>query len=173
MEPMIAMSRVRLVAVALALVSISPAASALAGQRRPVPEVALLGRDGRAASVKAAIGDRTVVVVYLMPATAPSERLLEAMKTWSPPVDPGRVVLVVDGQSADAGQWLAAHLAPGGDAGPAVFFDVDGSGRKALGVTGAPTLMGVEKGEIRWDLAGVLNEPAALEPVLRNWTTRR
>jgi hypothetical protein len=42
------------------------------------------------------------------------------------------------------GQWLAAHLPANG-----------------------------EGEEIRWDLAGVLNDPAALEPVISNWTTRR
>jgi hypothetical protein len=158
---------------ALAVLSLLVTTGALAGQRRPVPDVSLLNREGRQVSVRSAVGKQTVVAIYLVPKTAPSERLLEAMKTWAPPIDPRRVLLVVDGESPDAGQWLAAHLPANSEGVPLAFFDLDGRGRAALQVSGGPTLLGIEGGEIRWDLAGVLNDPAALEPVIRNWTTRR
>lgn len=143
-----------------------------AGQKRPVPDVQMLGRDGKTASLKAGLPAKPVVVIYVAPGSAPCERLLEAMRSWDPPVDPKRVVFVVDGRSEEAGPWLAQYLPPASDGVPAVYFDIDGKGRTALQVSAAPTLLGVTGGEIRWDLAGVLNDPAALEPVVRNWSRR-
>ena len=157
----------------IAVLSLLTSTGAVAAQRRTVPEISLLDREGRQVSIKTAIGKQTVVAIYLVPKTAPSERLLEAMKAWTPPIDPRRVILVVDGQSPDAGQWLSSRLPANGEGVPLAFFDLDGSGRAALQVSGGPTLLGIEDGEIRWDLAGVLNDPAALEGPIRAWTKRR
>lgn len=148
-------------------------ASLQAGQRRPVPDIQMLGRDGKTASLRAALPPQPSVVIFVAPGSAPSERLLEAMTIWTPAIDPTRLVFVVDGRSPDAGQWLARYLSPNGEGAPLVFFDVDGKGRTALTISGAPALLGITAGEIQWDLAGVLNDPSALEPMIRNWTTRR
>jgi hypothetical protein len=112
-------------------------------------------------------------VIFVVPGSVPSERLLEAMASWTPPIDLTRLAFVVDGRSPDAGQWLARYVPPSAEGGPLVFFDVDGKGRTALAISGAPALLGITAGEIRWDLVGVLNDPSALEPMIRNWTTRR
>jgi hypothetical protein len=148
-------------------------ASVQAGQRRPVPDIQMPGRDGRNASLRASLPAQPSIVIFVAPGSAPSELLLEAMATWTPAIDLTRLVFVVDGRSPDAGQWLARYLPPNGEGVPLVFFDVDGKGRTALAISGAPALLGIAAGEIRWDLVGVLNDPSALEPMIRNWTTRR
>jgi hypothetical protein len=148
-------------------------ASLQAGQRRPVPDIQMPGRDGKNASLKAGLPPQPSIVIFVVPGSVPSERLLEAMAVWTPPIDPTRLVFVVDGRAPDAGQWLARYVPPGAEGGPPVFFDVDGKGRTALAISGAPALLGITAGEIQWDLVGVLNDPSALEPMIRNWTTRR
>lgn len=65
----------------------------------------------------------------------------------------------------------AAGAAGGGNEFPAVrwFADPDGSARLALRITGTPFILGVTDGQIAWSLAGVLNDPRALESVMRGW----
>jgi hypothetical protein len=148
-------------------------AAAHAGQRRPVPDIQLLGRDGRNVSLAAGLPTGPSIVIFVAPGSKPSERLLEAMAVWRPAVDLTRLVFVVDGRSPDAGQWLARYFPASGEGVPLVLVDADGKGRTALAIAGAPALLGITAGEIRWDLVGVLNDPSALEPMIRNWTVRR
>lgn len=35
-----------------------------------------------------------------------------------------------------------------------------------------PALVAVERGRIAWVVTGVLNDPAAVEPIVRSWTAR-
>ena len=41
--------------------------------------------------------------------------------------------------------------------------------QRALDLRGTPVLIGVERGEINWTIGGVLNDPGALESVVRKW----
>lgn len=172
------MSRTRQRVVGLGLgvvvaVAMAVPAAVLAGPRRPLPDVTLLGSDGQAVSIPRAVAQQQVVLIYLVPGAPGSDRLLEALARWDPAPDFDRIVLVVDGQSAEAGQWLATRWRGDESRRPQALFDVDGRGREALQIRGAPMLLGVADGEIRWELAGVLNDPAQLEGPVRAWTTAR
>ena len=47
--------------------------------------------------------------------------------------------------------------------------DPDGAAWKALRLTGTPFILGIKDSQIVWSLAGVLNDPAVLESVIRSW----
>jgi len=50
--------------------------------------------------------------------------------------------------------------------------DADQHASRALGLQHEPALIAVENGRIAWVVTGVLNDPSAVEPVIRNWTVR-
>jgi hypothetical protein len=41
--------------------------------------------------------------------------------------------------------------------------------RHRLELKGAPALIGIDHGEVSWTISGVLNDPKALEFVVRKW----
>ena len=52
-----------------------------------------------------------------------------------------------------------------------VFIDREGGGYRALRLTGMPELIGVREGQMMWSVAGVLNDAATVESVVRTWVT--
>ncbi len=92
------------------------------------------------------------------------------MEQWQVDGLPGRTVVVVDGPPARASE-MAASL-PGALGAVRVFADPDGSARQAMRLVNALTIVGLDRGRVRWGLAGVLNEPSALESVVRSWVAR-
>jgi hypothetical protein len=92
---------------------------------------------------------------------------LESLKWWSSPSFTNRTVVIVRGSAADAAVYVAAHAAR--DDAPTWYADEGGSAGQALGVKSAPMLIGVQRGQIDWTISGVLNDPKAVESVIRKW----
>jgi hypothetical protein len=106
------------------------------------------------------------VLAYVGAESVSGDRLLRAMDAWG--IDAARVVVLVAGDvSSIDGRIRPLMPASGGSI--AVYADPDGSAARALGVTSGPALMGVVSGTIAWTVQGVLNDPAMVEPVVRNW----
>jgi hypothetical protein len=50
------------------------------------------------------------------------------------------------------------------------FADPDGSAARALKVEHTPAIAGIEHGAVQWSVAGVLNDPSGVKPLIVRWT---
>ena len=154
-----------LLAAALGMLVASP----FAAEKRAMPSLTLVDATGATVTTAALSSEPQWLLIYVSPSAPAADRLIEAMKTWELGTGLRKVVFVVDGRAAEASAWAERRLPRTEENLPPRFLDPKGDARTALRVTGEPTLMGVRNGEIAWVLAGVLNDPAALDPVIRNW----
>jgi hypothetical protein len=140
---------------------------AQASERRPLPAFQVVSLDGAAVSADQIGAPGQWLAIYVTPTSAASARLLAAMKAWESPATAERVVVLVGAQLPATKDFAAQHSHEF----PAVrwFADPQGAAWKALRLTGTPYLLGVRDGVIMWSLAGVLNDPKALESVIRSW----
>lgn len=136
----------------------------------PVPHFDLVRLDGTATTSLAEVGAGTHLIVYLSPGSPPSDHLLRQLKAWDSDALRARTVVVVGRDLANAREWVRAA---GDDLQPLRFVvDVGGDGWRALGLTGAPHVVGVAGGEVRWRVAGALRTPRALESIVKTWVGR-
>ena len=106
------------------------------------------------------------LLVYVAPDCAPCDRLLAMLAASPATLATGRLVVVIGADSQAAGQYAAQHLS----AMPVVWYaDVSGEGRRSLGLQQSVALVAVENGQRQWTVSGVLNDPHALETVIRTW----
>jgi hypothetical protein len=157
------------VCLAVALITLSQVAAtpASAAGRGPLPAFQVLTLEG-AALESAKMGPAGQwLLIYATPTSAASARLLNAMKQWESADLDARAVVVVGAALDRAAAFAQQHAADY----PAVrwFADPDGAAWTALRLTGTPYILGIRDGQIVWSLAGVLNDPAALESVIRTW----
>ena len=90
------------------------------------------------------------------------------MEEWnSAPLNAATVVMV-RGDHAAVSAYATERL-PAAVVGTRWFADATGAGREALQLTGSPVIIGMQDQQIKWAIAGVLNDPAALESALRTW----
>ncbi len=148
----------------LALVTSLTPPSAVAADKRPVPASAVQTTDGATLTLDRSAGTESRVYIYVLPDSQVSGRLLSALRTW-PLAAPDRVTIVVGGDVAKARAFATA------DHGLAVQWLVDAERAvwTDLEVAGVPTLLGVRNGIVEWRLAGVLNNPSALQNVVSGW----
>lgn len=158
-------------ALALALL-IGSGVDALASEKRPLPEFSVTTLEGAVVPVASLGMQGQWLIVYVGPDSAPSGRLLQAMKAWEASATIAQRSLVVVGGEADSARQLIAKLA---DDAPAVRWVTDPTQAawKALRLSGTPTIVGVRDGRVEWALAGVLNNPATLESVVTSWVGGR
>jgi hypothetical protein len=160
--------KVRMMALLAAVLGVL-AASPHAAEKRAMPSLTLVDATGATVTTAALSSEPQWLLIYVSPSAPAADRLIEAMKTWELGTSLRKVVFVVDGRAADTAAWAERRLPRTDENLPPRFLDPKGESRTALRVTGEPTLMGVRNGEIAWVLAGVLNDPTAIEPVIRNW----
>ena len=108
------------------------------------------------------------LLVYVSPDCRPCNALMRALPKWQTAELMVRAVLVVAGKQPDAKAWIEKSLPPEMHT-LTWYVDPDRRAAKALELTGAPVLIGVRNGQLEWQLGGVLNNPAALESVVRSW----
>jgi hypothetical protein len=152
----------------LALVAWAAASLAAgAAEKRPLPPFQLVTLEG--ASVESAqIGPAGQwLLLYVTPTSAASIRLLGGMKEWESADLDARTVVVFGSTVADAAAFVQKRAAE--FPGVRWLVDPDGAARQFLRVTGTPYILGIKDGQIVWALAGVLNDPRALESVIRSW----
>jgi hypothetical protein len=108
------------------------------------------------------------LLLYVTPGCRSCDQLMASLKEWHTPQLAARTVIVVRANPADAAEYVASHL-PSEASDVPWYIDATSSAWQALALTGAPVLVGVESGQIKWTISGVLNDPLALEPVVRSW----
>ena len=170
---MIDKSRMRFVVLTALALMAAAAGTAFAAQSSPLPAFSVVAPDGREVSSSSLTTEAQWVLVYVKPDATATSRLLAALAEWRlAPEQARRIVLIVEGPVVEASAFMAAKGAPEALA-LNWFADPDGRAAKVLGLTGAPALKGVRAGGLEWSLEGVLNDPAAYEPVVRTWIGAR
>ena len=106
------------------------------------------------------------LLIYVTPACAPCDRLLAMLAASPATLATLRLVVVIGADVTAAGHYAAGHLS-----GMPVpwYADVSGEGRRSLGLQQSVALVAVENGQRQWTVSGVLNDPHALETVIRTW----
>ena len=154
-------------AAAFSAVMLAPAAGS-AQRYKPLPAFIVLAPTGAPVASTDIDPQERWLLVYVNPECGPCASLLKSLARWSSPQLVARTVLVVGGPADKAGAWIEAQLR-GDLSGTRYFLDPEGSASGALGVDAAPELVGVRAGQIGWRLTGVLNDPRALQSVVRTW----
>lgn len=152
---------------AVAVLAVGVTAPAVALEQRPLPAFTVMTPSGEAVASAALSAEPRWLLVYVTDPCGPCAPLWAAMEQWQVDQLPDRMVLVVGGDRSRAAD-LAGTL-PEALRSVRVLADPDGSARQALRLSNAITLVGVERGRVRWGLAGVLNDPKALRATLTTW----
>lgn len=144
------------------------AGSTEAVAQTPLPGFRVVRPDGTAvSSAQLAPGDQWLLI-YLAPGCPSCDRLLAALKDWQSPALLERAVIVVGGQAPTAQSYIQ-RTEPSEVSSIAWYADAGNEAWTALRLTGTPVLVGVRKGVVEWAVSGVLNDPAALESVVKTW----
>jgi hypothetical protein len=137
-------------------------------QQRPLPAFTVMTPGGAPAPSRQLSTEQRWLLLYVSPGCRSCDQLLAALKEWHTPQLAARTVIVVRANPADAAEFVASRL-PAEASDVSWYVDSTSAAWQALALTGAPVLVGVESGQIKWSISGVLNDPSALEPVVRSW----
>jgi len=143
----------------------------VAAEKRPLPPFDVTTPAGATVGAASLGTPGQWLMVYVAPDSAPSARLVKALQSWQSPALVERTVIVIGGTLADARRFVDQQV--GAASSLRWVADPASAGWKALRLSGTPTLVGVKDGRIEWVLAGVLNDPKALESVVRSWVEPR
>ena len=135
-----------------------------ASEHARLPSFTVTSSGGAAVASAALSTQSRWLLVYVSPDCRSCERLIESLKDWQSPNLTSRTVVVV--RSSEAARYIAEHRS-GLDV--AWYADLQDDAWQSLQLKSAPALIGVESGEIKWTVSGVLNDPKALESVARKW----
>ena len=151
----------------LAAIAVAPMR---ASQQRPLPAFEVVAPGGTAVSSQQLSTERRWLLLYVTPGCRSCDQLLRSLKEWHTPQLAARMVVVVRANAAEAAEYMTSRL-PAEASDVPWYADANASGWQALALTGTPVLVGIEAGEIKWVVSGVLNDAKALEPVVRSWVT--
>ena len=141
--------------------------SVVAAEQRVLPAFEVEAPEGLTVSSEQLSADAQWLMVYVSPTCAACDRLLELMAARQSPAAAARTVVIVAGERAAARAYVAARhgVAPA----MRLYADVTMQAARALALSGSPSIVAIRRGQIEWVLTGVLNDPDALEPVIRAW----
>src|SRR5262245_22513230 len=151
----------RLLSACLALF-VLVAGSASAEGERLLPTFAVTSASGATVSSLSLSQQPRWLLIYVTPSCRSCDRLIESLKQWQSPALASRTVIVVRG--AGGGRYIQDHTSSGFDV--LWYADEGDKAWRSLELQSAPALIGIERGEIKWSVSGVLNDPKALEAVV-------
>jgi len=146
------------------LMSLAPAGASVDAERS-LAVFSVTSASGASVASSALSTEPRWLLIYVTPACKSCDRLIESLEQWQSPQLTARTVIVVRGQNA--ARYVADHKSPDLDA--AWYTDEDDHGWRSLDLKSAPALIGVEHGEVKWAVSGVLNDPKTVEPMVRRW----
>jgi hypothetical protein len=150
---------------ALCLVS-SPAAA------QPLPQVALTSPAGVTVDGTVLQAAGQWLLAYVVPGSAPSDRLVQALgEKWTPERG-ARIILIVSGPVDAARAYLTAKGGEALGSGATWYSDTDGTAWSALKFQGTLAIAGVVGTTIEWKLDGVINDPDVLQQPIATWLDR-
>ena len=142
-----------------------------ASEKRPLPPFTVMLPDGTAADSRQLTAEPQYVLLYVKPDCRPCDRLLALVRNAKSPQFASRVIVIVHGEAAPAAAYVARQ-ANSSEAAPLAWYaDPQGAGYRALRLSGMPELIGVKDGQVMWSVAGVLNDAATVESIVRTWVT--
>jgi hypothetical protein len=145
--------------------------TASAIEQKPLPAFRVYGADGQAVfSAQLPVPDQWLLI-FVAPGCRSCDLLLASLKSWESPQLLQHTIIIVGGPTASAQSYIQRVLPPEVSAIP-WYADAGGEAWAALGLTGTPVLVGVNKHMIQWAISGVLNDPAALESVVKTWVSQ-
>ena len=116
---------------------------------------------------------RRWLLVSLTRGSVGADRLLPVLAAeWNDALA-ASLVFVVEGTATEARAYLESKGGAALAETARWYADADGSAGRALQRQGGLALFGVEDGAVDWKLDGVLEDPAALDPVIQAWVERR
>ena len=160
--------RVGILALVISLSAVC-AGRAQALDQGALPAFTLVSPAGAAVASSEISNEAHWLLIYVSTACGSCDRLLSALEQWRPTLPQGRIVVVIRGPRDDAQSYATRHADA---AGLPWYADADQQASRALGLQHEPALIAVENGRVAWVVTGVLNDPSAVEPVIRNWTVR-
>jgi hypothetical protein len=134
---------------------------------KPLPSFTVVATDGRSVQSAALSEERQWLLIYLTPASPRCDRLLKALAEWRSPQLDARTIVIVHGTPGEARTCL--ETVGGSGEGPAVFADPPRRAHSALRLAAESALVAVKDGRVAWTIEGVLNDPEAVEPVIKSW----
>jgi hypothetical protein len=137
-----------------------------AAEQNALPAFDLVSPAGAAVASSALSNEAHWLLIYVSTSCGSCDRLLSALEQWRPTLRPGRIVVVIRGTRDTAQGYATRH------AGNTWYADPEQRAAHALGLQHEPALVAVENGRIAWVVTGVLNDPSAVESIIRNWTAR-
>ncbi len=154
-------SRAAMVAICAWLVPLRVAA------QQPLPTFQVASPDGATESIHALSIEPQWLIVYVTPNCPACNRLLDALATWQSPAAMARTVVVVSGEPVAARAYVTNRAAA--VATSRIYSDEQMQLPRALGLASSPAIVAIRGGHVEWVLKGVLNDPDALESVIRAW----
>jgi hypothetical protein len=138
-----------------------------AAEQNALPAFDLVSPAGAIVNSTALSKQARWLLIYVSTACGSCDRLLSALDQWRPTLPQDRIVVVIRGERDAAERYAQQHAA-----GMDWYADADSQGVRAFGLQHEPALVAIENGRVAWTVNGVLNDPLAVEPIIRNWTVR-
>lgn len=135
--------------------------------QQPLPTFQVETSEGRTESIHALTIEPQWLIVYVTPNCPACNRLLDSLATWQSPAANARTVIIVAGEPVAVRAYVTSRRAAVATA--RLYGDEQMQMPRALGLAGGPAIVAIRRGQIEWVLTGVLNDPDALEPVIRAW----
>lgn len=140
-------------------------------EAQTIPAFQLVTRDGASVGSDALPASGQWLLVYVVPGSAPSDRLIQSLgESWTPD-HAARVVIIVGADATKAQAYLADK---GGEAlaGATWYADPDNAAWGAFRFQGTLGVAGVAESVIDWKIDGVIQDPSVVSPVVRAWLER-
>jgi hypothetical protein len=158
--------RTLVVSLSLACLSLGAATPALA---QALPAFPLTAPDGTITSSAALDATGQWLLAYVVPGSAPSDRLVQSLgEEWSAD-RAARVIFVVAGAPEAAKQYLAGKGGEKLAADARWFADPQGEAWSAMKFQGTLAITGMLGTKIDWKIDGVIADPDVLQPAVAKW----
>lgn len=136
--------------------------------RRPLPDVAIVARDGTATTTGAALpAAGKWLLIHVKRGSVPSETLLGRLQGPGWEQLPPHLTIIVSGSTPEEVAQMTSQFPS--LAAATWYADQPGALAKALAIQEIPTVLGMNQRGIQWTLAGVIAQSQRMQQVLTGW----
>ena len=157
----------RLAIAILACATVAPASASA----QALPAFEVTAPDGQPVASSAFPAGSHWVIAYVVPGSAPSDRLVQALgETWAADLL-SRIVIIV-GANVDTARTYLEDKGQGVQGKVTWYADTDASAWRALQFDGTLGVAGLDGQLVDWKIDGVISDPSVVEPATRAWLER-